>query len=158
MVTQLQGTLADEFLARDVYRAAAARFGLPRFTNHERAEEHHIAALTATLRSAGVQPVTSAGRSVALPTTLELTEQRIAELEADMIRAYDRLLQMGRDTVLVPMLENIQAANRRHLVAATGGDGGNGRGNGPGTRRQNNGRGHGRRVDCGQQCDSTRGS
>ncbi|MEZ6036323.1 MAG: hypothetical protein R3F29_02500 [Planctomycetota bacterium] len=155
LITQLQGTLADEFLARDVYRAAAERFGMQRFTNHQRAEEHHIAALTAALRDAGVEPVATAGRTIPLPATLALTQQRIAELEADMIRAYAQLLELGKDTALMPMLTNIQAANRRHLESATGGDGGNGRGHGPRGRRQNSGLQRGCGVDSGEQCAST---
>lgn len=149
LVAQLQGTLADEFLARDFYRAAAERFGGRRFANHQRAEQNHIAALTDVLRAAGAEPVTAAGHIEALPATVAATQQRIAELERDMIQAYDRLLEMAANTSLVPLLENIQAANRRHLDSARSVSRGPGR---TGVRRS------GPAVDCVPSCASARRS
>ncbi|MBL8733691.1 MAG: hypothetical protein JNN13_15070 [Planctomycetes bacterium] len=148
LVTQLQGTLADEYLARDFYRAAADRFDRRDYLNHVRAEENHIAALRRVLLAAGVEPVAAAGRTTEVPESVVATGQQIATLERDMIRAYDRLLDLAAGTDLVPMLQNIQQANRRHLAAVDGGDG-----EGPRGRRQGGGRRAGRGVDSRSQCE-----
>lgn len=156
----LQRTLADEHFARDFYEAANKRFGGRRFANLARAEQHHIDALSGILTAAGTEPVTAAGREVALPTTLAATEQAAARLEETMIATYDTLLARVDDASVRPTLEHIQQANHRHLEATSGAAPGRGagRGKGPNGPRgpQNKGRGpaNGDAVDSPARCVS----
>lgn len=158
ITTMLQRTLANEYFARDLYRAANERFADRRFANLARAEQHHIDAVTAILTAAGTEPVTTSGREIRLPDTLRAAEEAAADQERTMIADYDALLARVDDAAVRPTLERIQLANRRHLDATSRGAQGPGarRGKGPNGPRwnQDNGRGPGRgnAVDSPTRC------
>lgn len=117
-VALLQGTLADEFYARDFYSAAAKRFSDRRFANLARAEQNHVDALSRLVRMANAEPVVDAGRAVELPDDLAQVQERAEEIERQMIAAYDVLLALDTNPPARTTFEHIQAANRRHLLAA----------------------------------------
>ena len=119
LVVQVQGTLADEFLARDFYLAAAERFGDRRFANLARAEQHHVDALTTLLRGAGAEPVAAATHAIELPADRAAVEATAAEHERAMIAAYDVLLAAPVAAPVHAVFERIQNANRRHLAATS---------------------------------------
>lgn len=117
LVTQLQGVLADEYLARDFYLAAAERFGGRQFANLARAEQHHVDALTRLLRAAGATPVVGPTTTVERPADLAGALASAEAIEREVIAAYEVLLAADTDPAVHRVFENIQAANRRHLAA-----------------------------------------
>lgn len=117
LVTQLQGALADEYLARDFYQAAAERFGGRQFANLARAEQHHVDALSRLLRAAGQTPVVGPTEAVERPADLAGALASAAAIEREVIAAYEVLLAADTDPAVHRVFENIQAANRRHLAA-----------------------------------------
>lgn len=117
-VALLQDTLAEEYYARDFYLAAAKRFADRRFANLARAEQNHVDALSRLVRTADAEPVLDAGRTVEMPDDLAQAQQRAEALERQMIAAYDVLLALDTNPPARAAFERIQAANRRHLVAA----------------------------------------
>jgi rubrerythrin len=118
LVTQLQGVLADEYLARDFYLAAAERFGGRQFANLARAEQHHVDAVTRLLRAAGATPVSGRTEAFDLPHNLTEALTNAEAIEREVVAAYEVLLAADTAPAVHRVFENIQAANRRHLAAA----------------------------------------
>ena len=152
----LNEALADEYEARDTYRAIIGRYGAVRpFVNIVEAEQTHIDALLPLFARHGipVPPEPNPARIVPPASLLEACKQGVAA-ELENAAMYDRLLTATEQADVRMVLERLQAASRdRHLpafqrcverggAAVTGHGGGGGRGKGAGGGR---GQGRGRR-------------
>lgn len=157
----LNEALADEYTARDTYRAIIDRYGPVRpFVNIVEAEQTHIDALLPLFAKYGipVAPEPDPARIVTPDSLLDACRQGVeAELENGAM--YDRLLAATERADARMVLERLRAASRDHhlpafqrcvarggATAAGRGDGGRGQGfgSGGGRRQGRGGRGFGR--------------
>lgn len=112
--------MTDEYQARALYQAVIAKFGPVRpFANIVRAEEHHIAELTALFTAYGI-PVPSdphAGK-IQAPATLQDACRISAQAEIDNGAIYDRLLKTVKEPDIIATFARLRDASiRAHLPA-----------------------------------------
>jgi len=116
---RLQSALEDELFAHDVYTSADGAHNARRYQNLARAEQRHANAIAAAIRSLGGEPVLEHKQTVDAATTMVAADKTCEEIELHVIKIYAGLIEDCPDPALLPMLENIQAANRRHLNAVS---------------------------------------
>mgnify|MGYP003574398306 CR=1 FL=1 len=154
----LHEALADEYKARDTYRAIIDRYGPVRpFVNIVEAEQSHIDALLPLFEKYGipVPPEPDPARIVPPDRLLDACSQGVeAELENGAM--YDRLLAATEQADARMVLERLQMASRDHHLpafqrcverggaTAAGRGGGKGSGTGGGRGQGRGGRGFGR--------------
>jgi rubrerythrin len=117
---RLQAALDHELDARDFYRQAAGRTGFRRFSNFARAEQNHADRIRDAIRFLGGTPAPRPQAARPGPAGSSAAPQHGRELESAAISIYEDLIRDCPDPDLKPVLQNIQAANRRHLVASGG--------------------------------------
>lgn len=119
-VEALKLALVDEYRAWSTYETVIADFGAVRpFTNIQRAEENHIAALVALFNRYGLEvPVNEfAGNIPAFDTLAEACEAGV-QAEIDNAALYDQLLSMVENPELVQVFTSLQEASQtKHLPA-----------------------------------------
>lgn len=117
-VARLQEALQREYRALSHYEAATAAFpGVRRFANLARAERCHADAIRTLIEKLGAKPLADATTKTAAPRTAAEADAAAAAIEAEVIDFYAQLLEDCPDPNILPVLERIQAANRRHLAA-----------------------------------------
>jgi len=118
-IQRLQSALEDELYAHDVYTSASGAHNARRYQNLARAEQRHANAIAAAIRSLGGEPVLEHKQTIDAATTTVAADKTCEEIELHVIKIYAGLIEDCPDPALLPMLENIQAANRRHLNAVS---------------------------------------
>ena len=115
----------SEIQAQNHYLAASKQVGGRIYQNLARAEGNHARALASILRSQGLRqdPVPAVEKEgQAVPVVLDSSKAQLRgiEIEKEVIKFYADLIKDCPDPGIRPILENIQAANHRHLRALGG--------------------------------------
>jgi rubrerythrin len=117
----LQDALRGELYAQAYYQAAAEAFpGARRFQNLARAESRHAQAVGQAVQVLGGTPVSEHGGKIVAPATLADAESEGQKIERQVIERFEVLIRDCPDPAIKPILENLQAANYRHLRAMGG--------------------------------------
>lgn len=120
-VARLQDALRGELYAHAYYLAAAEAFpGARRFQNLARAEARHAKAVGQAIQMLGGTPVTAHGHQLVPPATADDAENEGQKIERQVIARFEALIRDCPDAAIKTLLEQLQAANYRHLRAMGG--------------------------------------
>ena len=122
-VERLRDALGKEIFASNYYLAASdalGNAGPPRFERLARAEQNHSEAIRRAILLLGGEVVEPEALPVAAPKTLNEAYEGGLDIERTVIDLYKGLIRDCPDERVLWILENIQAANQRHLGAFGG--------------------------------------
>jgi hypothetical protein len=119
-IKRLNDTLAEELYAHDYYDAAYKALGTKVFKNLSNAETNHANAVASMIIQLGGTPDFTPSHAVTVPTTVAEADAECIAIELMVIDVYKGLINDAPVRSLLGPLNNIQAANYKHLAAVGG--------------------------------------